>query len=694
MSSVPQSPSLWALLVGVDEYAAPGIRALGGCVHDVTAMREFLVRQMGVPAAQVRVLTNAEATRARVLAEFESFLIANPDVPPGAQLLFQFSGHGSQMRSRDPGEADARDETILAHDCRCPGVFDIPDKTLAALLERLAAAKGDQITVILDCCHSGSGTRAPRTDDRAAVRRVEADDREPPADLDASLRPHASTRSAGGSRWAGSRRTWNHVLLAGCRDREESHEYRDPTGPAHGAMTFFLLDALRRLAPGTTYGDLHLQVSARLNALYRDQMPQCEGQRSRVVFGGERVERDLALRVIARGADRVRLDAGSLVPGLEVGAILTADDGVRLEVTTAAPDFAEAKRAAGGALPEVGVRVMLAEPVHRGTRRRVRVDIDRDPDSACVEETLRRCLTEPSGPAGALLELVARTDAAFDLRVAVESGMPGIFGPDGAALVTAEEVAGDTAEARGLKVYRALQAIARCQTIGAFTNPKADSRIQGRLRLRLLRPVANGPAQELPDDATREGGEISVPFHPDEQDRGRNLYVIEVVNASAVEVYPHVFILNPDFSIARLYPNQGQQNAVAAIRDGQPGVLQIGTPASGEPPLDVYLPEDPRWESARDQLLLIATTAPPPGGLDLLVQAGLEVPAPGERRGAGDEFANLLESVASGQPTRFARPASGAGAVTDWGTASLPFRVVRAAPPAEASSSGHDLGMP
>src|SRR5690606_7099354 len=158
------------------------------------------------------------------------------------------------------------------------------------LLDRLAASKGNHITVILDSCHSGSGTRRLEGPGVALTRRVPADPRLPPTELDAELLAGAATRGAGPSGWAMAQAPY--VLLAGCRDREESNEYRASENVWHGALTYFTLDFLEGLTPNTTYADLHEQVAANVNAHYRNQMPQCEGDRNRVVFGGARVERD------------------------------------------------------------------------------------------------------------------------------------------------------------------------------------------------------------------------------------------------------------------------------------------------------------------------------------------------------------------------------------------------------------------
>ncbi|GET35794.1 caspase family protein [Microseira wollei] len=244
-------------LIGIDKYLHT--KNLGGCVNDVEAIRIYLMNQLGVPENQICVLTNQAATRANILQTFEEFLIDNPDIQPGSQILFHYSGHGSQMFN--PKEPDGQNETLVPHDSRTPGVYDIPDKTLAALLDKLAERKGNNITVILDCCHSGTGTRDSNL---AQTRNVEPDHRIPPPDLDAGILTGASRRGAGASGWATEGIT--HVLLAGCRDRELSNEHtsRDQGKEVmYGALTYFTLQALRQMTPNTTYADLHEQVATR-----------------------------------------------------------------------------------------------------------------------------------------------------------------------------------------------------------------------------------------------------------------------------------------------------------------------------------------------------------------------------------------------------------------------------------------------
>ncbi len=115
-SEIISSSSFWALLVGIDEYQAESVSQLNGCVNDVEAMRIFLMIRLDVPENHIRMLTDQQATRAAILHSFEEFLIDNPAIAFNNQILFHYSGHGSQMKDTTGTEPDGYNETIVPHD--------------------------------------------------------------------------------------------------------------------------------------------------------------------------------------------------------------------------------------------------------------------------------------------------------------------------------------------------------------------------------------------------------------------------------------------------------------------------------------------------------------------------------------------------------------------------------------------------
>src|SRR5208337_4890722 len=75
----------------------------------------------------------------------------------GDNLVFHYSGHGSQVRDAEGDELDdGKDEVICPADFNWTDGF-IKDDDLAALIGGLK--KGVRLEVILDSCHSGTGTR-------------------------------------------------------------------------------------------------------------------------------------------------------------------------------------------------------------------------------------------------------------------------------------------------------------------------------------------------------------------------------------------------------------------------------------------------------------------------------------------------------------------------------------------------------
>ena len=274
--------NFYALLVGIDNYPDPAIR-LYGCVNDVNAVEEYL-RQRFIPGAdpsRIRVLRDGEAKRQDLIATFQEHL---GRAEAGDTALFFYAGHGSQEQAPQEFwamEPDHKNETLVCWDSRTEGSWDLADKELAKLIAALSS-KGVHVAVILDCCHSGSGTREIFQD--AAERRIP---------LDARLRPFGSYLPAvqetaaqqvpGGtergmqhapSGWE-TTATSRHVLLAACRDDQTAKEYA-PQGTRHGALTYFLLDTLTSANGVLTYLEVFQRVSTLVSANVVAQNPQLE----------------------------------------------------------------------------------------------------------------------------------------------------------------------------------------------------------------------------------------------------------------------------------------------------------------------------------------------------------------------------------------------------------------------------------
>lgn len=151
-----------ALLVGVSAYQQPAIPTLEGPVHDVAAMRDVLTRRWGFRAEDIRMLTDRQATRDRILAELTAL---GQRSGPGDEVLVYFSGHGTS--ALDLGAAALRvpvphgSGAFMAHD------FDLNQPTRGLIVGRTdlvprieALERGERrLWVVMDTCYSGQAVR-------------------------------------------------------------------------------------------------------------------------------------------------------------------------------------------------------------------------------------------------------------------------------------------------------------------------------------------------------------------------------------------------------------------------------------------------------------------------------------------------------------------------------------------------------
>lgn len=270
--------TIYSLLVGIDHYPTP-IPQLRGCVNDITAF-ECL---MNAPTdkddtwptspTEVRKLLDGDATRAAVVAGFREHLTqaGKNDV-----ALFYFCGHGSQQESPVDfwaTEADHLDETLVCYDSRMADSWDLADKELGKLIGEVAHG-GAHVVVILDSCHSGSGTRVAMAP--GVARYVQPDPRKRPlGSFICGLGDIARSRLVSNRNLSGWRLEGKHVLLAACRDDESAKEHtRDNV--IRGAFSWSLTETLSKIGHTVTYYDLFARASTLVRSLVGHQTPQME----------------------------------------------------------------------------------------------------------------------------------------------------------------------------------------------------------------------------------------------------------------------------------------------------------------------------------------------------------------------------------------------------------------------------------
>ncbi|MEZ6057047.1 MAG: caspase family protein [Planctomycetaceae bacterium] len=263
------SANVYALLVGINEYPSH-VGRLSGCINDVEHVHEYLRGRFAPSKLFVETLLNGDATRQGMIDQFRHHLsrAGADDV-----VLFHYSGHGARWKSAQEFTSlfpDGMDEGLVCADSRLAGGYDLADKELAVLLAEVAG-NCPHVAVILDCCHSGSGTRS--ADDFTQLKARQTHEVQTERPLESYLDGYyAALRHSGASMEIPVSR---HILLAGCQRVQKAWEGRDHSG----LFTSSLLEVLRRSGGELSYADLFLRCRAEVRRRADNQEPQFETYR-------------------------------------------------------------------------------------------------------------------------------------------------------------------------------------------------------------------------------------------------------------------------------------------------------------------------------------------------------------------------------------------------------------------------------
>ena len=174
-------------------------------------------------------------------------------------------------------EPDGLNETLVCYDSRTQGNYDLADKELRYLLTEVAK-NNPRVIVILDCCHSGSGTRdvlqgvrlAPEvTTERDISSFIFAEDKNFKRILDTSEKVEKKKIGL-------SLPTGKHILFAACGDSQYAKEYYGDDGEVRGAFSYFFLKTLEQSSGGLSYLDLARHIEALVSGKVQDQIPRIE----------------------------------------------------------------------------------------------------------------------------------------------------------------------------------------------------------------------------------------------------------------------------------------------------------------------------------------------------------------------------------------------------------------------------------
>ncbi|KAH0558764.1 hypothetical protein GP486_004595 [Trichoglossum hirsutum] len=318
MSELASAITHWALLIGINFYGRPEI-SLRGCVRDVEHIEQYL--RISLPCVEIQTLTatapsdpnssrpaegpDSWPTRENVICGLRKITTA---AKSGDFVYIHYSGHGCKIEG----------DLALALFDEKQEFYPFRGQHLAHQLKKMVD-EGLSVTLVLDCCFSGSVVRSGDPPDAVAVRYIDHD-----SAVDAAYPVVLGTT---GSRQVRSsvlrdahvKPSWlvepsGYTILAACGPHERAMELRSANGEIHGALSYFLMQALRLTSETEIpHEDLYHYLRIRFLVSWPQQNPMCYGNKDLTFFGMPRLGPGITFIPVfmMQGNSSVYLAAGS-----------------------------------------------------------------------------------------------------------------------------------------------------------------------------------------------------------------------------------------------------------------------------------------------------------------------------------------------------------------------------------------------
>lgn len=262
--SLSSTPLYFALLIGIDAYPKDR-KPLKGCVNDVCKIEKHLEKIDKIKVHTLKAIADQDTasseptgrlrpTLTNVTDAIKSIVSDATEANKGGFVYIHFSGHGTAMRPPVPTGPTRMYSNLSTGDLALNLLADdgisieyLRGYKLAFLVQNLIDANLI-VTLVLDCCFSGSVTRGD------AVRCLDYDsqiDAAHPPNLNHDIIPrdnrskHSSSRNA--SMWS----NWivnqgRCTTITACGPTEVAKEIRIG-GRIHGALSYYLMDNFEKL---------------------------------------------------------------------------------------------------------------------------------------------------------------------------------------------------------------------------------------------------------------------------------------------------------------------------------------------------------------------------------------------------------------------------------------------------------------
>lgn len=268
-----------ALVIGINTYEAPpeyhttkfnvrNAENLNGCVNDAKSISSVLNKKYGFQNNHIDTLYNRAATRNAILFGLQKMYDSSKE--EDIAVLY-YSGHGSHVKNSLTIKLEKQDQTIVPSDTYVDSIHDIRGPELNRYFN-LFVDKKVKLTVIFDCCESGSLARGPN-ETKSKSRFLESEDWDA---LDASVYPAPEYRPGGYCMIMYASRSFEPAI-------EDSFD-----SVYHGAFTYSLLKAIGQLPINASANSIFQSARSILKNMPKPQEPLIAADTARLretIFG-------------------------------------------------------------------------------------------------------------------------------------------------------------------------------------------------------------------------------------------------------------------------------------------------------------------------------------------------------------------------------------------------------------------------
>ena len=281
-----------ALIVAIGEYtAASKIKPIAS-VNDIKYIKTALSRN-GFSEKNIDTLINSKATKAAIL---NSLTQLSEKAKKNDIIVIHFSCHGQQIRDQKTieqgkDEDDGYDEAFLPFDAMAKynptgykGENHLRDDDLyPKLLDiRQKIGSGGSMLVLLDACHSGTGTRS---ESFAVTRGEPVPFYNPENPLDSVINLSAAEAMQGYFETLTDSIS-NMVVISASSPHQENKQVII-NNEELGSLSYSFYKALNEMQAGNTYELLFEKIRASIQSFIPEQMPMIEGNGNQIIFTGK-----------------------------------------------------------------------------------------------------------------------------------------------------------------------------------------------------------------------------------------------------------------------------------------------------------------------------------------------------------------------------------------------------------------------